>query len=247
MKTKKIFYILILCIICLVFTSIVIIKHNKYRRNKFENNNTMYQNNVSIEEIKNELGYTADSSLYNIDTEYDGRKVLRIKPNIQFMVAFDGIIKPQDLELSKIESIFNENYPKQCGIWIEKNSREHIIEIINKNTKSIYKINNEGYLEIEEKKEQNDLDVVLEKLINSNFTIILSINSFYFEIDNVTGEIVQYPFEQLDNYQPLDMIKSENNVFIVLSSNENNKLTDKQILDELFIIFKENILLFEEE
>ena len=43
------------------------------------------------------------------------------------------------------------------------------------------------------------------------------------------------------------MIKSENNVFIVLSSNENNKLTDKQILDELFIIFKENILLFEEE
>ena len=207
----------------------------------------MYQNNVSIEEIKNELGYTADSSLYNIDTEYDGRKVLRIKPNIQFMVAFDGIIKPQDLELSKIESIFNENYPKQCGIWIEKNSREHIIEIINKNTKSIYKINNEGYLEIEEKKEQNDLDVVLEKLINSNFTIILSINSFYFEIDNVTGEIVQYPFEQLDNYQPLDMIKSENNVFIVLSSNENNKLTDKQILDELFIIFKENILLFEEE
>ena len=247
MKTKKTFYILILCIICLVITSIVIIRHNKYKSNKFENNNILYQNNLSIEEIKNELGYTADSSLYNIDTEYDGRKVISIKPDIQFMVAFDGIIKPQELELSKLETIFNENYPKQCGIWIEKDSRKHINEIINKNTKSIYKINNEGYLEIEEKKEQNDFDVVLEKLINSNFTIILSINSFYYEIDNVTGEIVQYPFEQLDNYQPLDMIKSENNFFIVLSSNENNKLTDKQILDELFIIFKENILLSEEE
>ncbi len=239
MKTKKILYhLIILCVVCLIITSIAVIKYNnKYKSNK--NDNTVYQNDILIEQIKNELGYTANNNLYNIDTEYDGRKVLTIKPNIQFMVAFDGIIKPQDLELSKIESIFNENYPKQCGIWIEKNSREHIIEIINKNTDSIYKINKEGYIEIQEKKEQNDFDVVLEKIINSNYTIILSINSLYYEVDNVSGEIVQYPFEKLDNYQPLDMIKSENNLFIVLSSNENNKLTDKQILDELYIVLKE--------
>ena len=247
MAKRSIYILIILCIVCLIFTNILIIKFNRNNNKKINIDNTLYQNDLSIEQIKNELGYTADSNLYSVDTEYDGRKILNIKHELQFMVAFAGLIKTEDLNLSEVEEIFDGNYPKQCGIWIEKNSREHIIEIINKNTNSIYKINKEGYLEIQEKKGQNDLDVVLEKIINSSYTIILSINSLYYEVDNVSGEIVQYPFEKLDNYQPLDMIKSENNLFIVLSSNENNKLTDKQILDELFTIFKENILLLEEE
>lgn len=251
MKTKGIIYFLItICIVCLFFTSILIINSNKYNNENINidnTNNTLYQNDLSIEQIKNELGYTANSDLYSIDTEYDGRKVLNIKHELQFMVAFAGLIKTENLNISEVEEIFNVNYPKKSGIWIEENNRKQINEFINTNTNTKYRINDEGYLEIEEKKEPNEKDIILEKLINLNKTIVLSINSFYYEIDNVTGEIVQYPFEKLDNYQPLDMIKNENNILIVLSTNENNKLTDKQIIDELFIVFKENILLFEEE
>ena len=248
MKVKKFLCLLMLLIIffivlIMVFNSIKEKNKNEIKIdnsiNEDKKNEIQYQKNASIEQIKNELGYTADSNLYRIDTEYDGRKVLNIKHELQFMVAFAGLIKTEDLKISDVEDIFNGNYPKKSGIWIEENNRKQIKEFINTNTNSKYIINKEGYLEIEEQKEQNDKDIVLEKIINSNKTIVLSINSFYYEIDNVTGEINKYPFEQLDEYQSLDMIKNDNNILIVLSSNRNNKLTDKQISDELFIVLNE--------
>ena len=227
MAKRSIYILIILCIICLFFISILIIKTKRNNNENINIDNTLYQNDLSIEQIKNELGYIADSNLYSIDTEYDGRKVLNIKHDLQYMVAFAGLIKTEDLKTSEVEDIFKENYPKQCGIWIENSTREKISELINKSTNSKYII--------------NENDVILEKLINSNKTIVLTINSYYYEIGNVTGEINKYPFEQLDEYQPLDMIKNENNILIVLSSNKNNKLTEKQILDELYIVLKENI------
>lgn len=241
MAKRSIYILIILCIICLFFISILIIKTKRNNNENINIDNTLYQNDLSIEQIKKELGYTADSNLYSIDTEYDGRKVLNIKHDLQYMVAFAGLIKTEDLKTSEVEDIFKENYPKQCGIWIENSTREKISELINKSTNSKYIINENGYLKIEEQNKQNENDVILEKLINSNKTIVLTINSYYYEIDNVTGEINKYPFEQLDEYQPLDMIKNENNILIVLSSNKNNKLTEKQILDELYIVLKDNI------
>ena len=244
MKARRSVYVLIILgVVCWFLTGKLITKSNtnKNADTNTYTDNTLYQDDLPIEQIKNELGYTADSNLYSIDTEYDGRKTLNIKDELQLMVAFDGLIKTEDLKISEVEEIFNRNYPMKSGIWIEENNREQINNYINTNTNSKYEINKEGYLEIKEKKDQNNKDIILEKLISSNKTIVLTINSYYYEIDNVTGEINKYPFEQLDEYQPLDMIKNENNILIVLSSNKNNKLTEKQILDELFIVLKELI------
>ena len=254
MKEKKTFYgiiriIFIFIIIAVIFfiVSINLIKNNCNNEidniyTEYSKNEIQYQEDISVEEIKNEVGYTGESSLYNIDTEYDGRKVLNIKAELQYKVAFVGIIKQDKFEMSEIDEVFNENYPTKNGIWIEKTNRKKIYEIINENTLSDYKIGDEGYLEIENQKEQNNNDIILEKIINSDERVILTINSFYYELDNINGEIVEYPFEKLDSYQPFDLIKSEKNTIIVLSSNKANKLKNSQIFEEMLLTLEQDII-----
>lgn len=245
MKKKKkaitISIISIIAIICLVLIVLMNRKNNKCEMEEnWENPYTElnkeeveYQDNISINEIKEELGMKADNDLYEVNTEYDGRKVLNIKANIQYKVAFAGIIKQKIPQMDEVDKIVNENHPSENGVWIEEQSRDKFLEILKENTNSEYKINENGYLTIENKKQQNDNDKKLEKMIHLNKKIILTINNFYYEVDNVTGEIVEYPFEKLDNYQVYDKITYENNSIIVITTNLNNKLTNKEILEEL--------------
>ena len=246
MKKKNKLIIIFILIIILILCFIFIIRkkyENIENKNTWENpyvelkeNQVEYNNDAQVDEIKQETGIIGDSDLYEVTAEYDGRKVLNIKANVQFGVAFAGIIKQEKPEMDEIDQIINEYFPIKNGIWIEQQSRTKILGIIKSNTKSIYKINEEGYLIIENKAQQNDNDKKLEKLINTNKKIILTVNSFYYEVDNVTGEIVEYPFEKLDNYQVYDKIESNDNLIIVITSNLKSKLNDEQILEELLQI-----------
>lgn len=245
---KQLSIILIVLILVITITVVVIsLKNNNkqlededVQQENWENpftqldkNEIQYQENASVDELKKETGLTADSNLYEINTEYDGRKVLNIKASIQYKVAFAGIIKQNLPELNETDAILQENHPDKNGIWIEKNSRQSILEMIKNNTNSEYEIDSQGYLKIKNKKGQNDNDKNIEKWINSDKKIILAKSNIYYQVDEVTGEITEYPFEQLDPYQTYDQIKSDNNIIIVLTSNSEKYLNDSEILQDV--------------
>lgn len=47
--------------------------------------------------MKKEINATGNTDIYQVEKEKDGRKILQIKPQIQFNVDLAGIIKNQSL------------------------------------------------------------------------------------------------------------------------------------------------------
>lgn len=244
--TKKIILVIILLVILMIF-GILALKKNQNNVNIANINNTninneysqidrnelQYKNEISVDEIKDETGIEGNSNLYVIETEFDGRRVLNIKAEIQYKAAFAGIIKGKKPSLEELDEILNENYPEKNGIWIDPKIQTKFIELIKSDTKSEYEINSENYLKIKNKKEQNENDVKLEKIINGDKKIIATISKMYYEVDSMTGEIVEYPFEQLDNYQTHDILRNDRDSIIIITSNFNKKLTNKEILQDI--------------
>ena len=101
-------------------------------------------------------------------------------------------------------------------------------------TKTEYSINDEGYLEIKNKNSQNDTDKKLEDLISNNEKqFIIDMSGIDYTIDTVTGEIVEYPFEEIDAYQVFDYIANGNNNIIVVTTNTQKALTNNEILSSI--------------
>ena len=173
------------------------------------------------------MGMKADSNLYDITEEYDGRKTLNIKASVLYKVAFAGIIKKDKPTFEEIDSIFEEKYPRNNGVWVSEQSREQFLKLISENTNTIYTIDEYGYLKTQENN-KNEIDKKIENLINSDKTIIVDINSIDYDVDTVTGEIVEYPFHQLGDY--VDVISNDNDKIIALSSDK--KVNCNIILEE---------------
>lgn len=256
MKKKKVvvFFIVVILIIFFSYLDInykrkkevvteIRKNENQYNTAINETNETEVENNTDrINELKEENGFKANNNLYVIDKEYDGREVLNIKKNIQYKVAFAGIAKNERPKLDEINEIYKDNHPLKKGIWIQEKSKEKILELLKENTNSEYSINDEGYLYIEEIIQKNDNDKLLEKAINSNKKIILTISDFYYEVDSISGQIIPYPFEKLDNYQACDKIENEDSVIIIITTNSNGKLTSGEIMKEVLRMLKEEVL-----
>ena len=68
--------------------------------------------------------------------------------------------------------------------------------------------------------------VLLEMLVQ----YIFAITDKYYEIDTVSGEVVEYPYQQLDPYQEYDLVEDENSVIIFINTNPNNNLDNTEIL-----------------
>lgn len=240
-KTKIIILILTIGIIIATTVAIIMLSNEKNNWNnefsQINKNEIDYNENANVEELKEEMKLEASSDLYEVTEEYDGRKTLNIKADILYKVAFVGIVKNNKPTFEEIDTIFNEKYPEKNGIWISEQSRDRFLNLIKENTNSVYVINNDGYLKIQEKNENiNDIDKKLENVINSNNTIIVDINSFDYDVDTVTGEIVEYPFEQLGDL--MDVIKNrDNDKIMVITTNKNKKYSAEEILN----IFINNI------
>ena len=87
----------ICCIIILIIIGVVVFFFTRKQPVSTEENNnemkqssTMYDENADIEDLKQEYKMTGSDELYEIQTEEDGRKVLYIKPDINYKVAFAG-------------------------------------------------------------------------------------------------------------------------------------------------------------
>ena len=245
-KHKKIIISIIGLIIILAIGYILIAKmrNSKTEDNNeienFKNNSIMYKEEASLNDLKEEYKLTGPDEIYEIQTEYDGRKAVVIKPEIDYKVAFAGIIKNDIPSFEEIDTIYNENYPQQNGIWIDKDNRDKIIQHLN-NTELLnnkYIVDETGYLKISQKANETDIDKKIEDAINSNKLNIISISGTCYMVDPVTGEIVKNPFEDLNSTQAYEYFETDNNKIIFITENIKKTLTEDEILESIIELIK---------
>lgn len=221
-------------------------KKQETAKNKTETNTSSinkneiaYQENVSIPQLKEETGMQADEDLYEIQVEYDGKQVLDIKPDIQYKTAFAGMIKQSKPEFSEIDTLYETEHPTQSGIWIEPHSRDRFLEMLKDNMNCQYQILDDGYLQIKANQNPKQEDIQLQKMIKSDSSLyIIAVSGVYYEVDRVTGEIIDQPFEMMDPYQASKMVETGNGMIIFLSENVRQKLTTMEVLEEVITFGK---------
>ena len=232
--------IIIISILLIIVVGIIIgVFARKKKNNKdiinydeLKQNSEMYNESATLEDLKKEYGATGDENLYDIETEYDGRKVLEIKASENFKVAFAGLVENRKITLDEATKIFDDEYPTNNGIWVEEKSREKILNYLNNNLNSKYEIDKNGYLTISSKK-NSDYDNKIEKIINSNKQYIIGINSKKYYIDAISGEILDNPFEEFDKYQTYAYCQDDDKIVICITENTSKKLSNKEIFDSV--------------
>lgn len=200
-------------------------------------NSLMYNNTATVDDLKEEYGMSGNDDLYDVETEYDGRQVLKVKATENFKVAFAGLVNGTKNSIENSSEIFENEYPTENGIWIEKNSREKIEKYLNENMKSKYKISEKGYLTISEKKSSKE-DNEIEKIINGNKQYIIGISGINYYIDALTGEAVDNPFEELDKYQTYAYCQDEDKMVIFITENKSKALQNSEIFESVLELMK---------
>lgn len=196
-------------------------------------NSTKEENQIPDEQKKeliDETGKKGDADLYEIQEGSDNIKIATIKSSVKYKVAFAGMIKNQNPEKEELDDIIEKSHPKYAGIWIENTSRNKFLKYIELVTKSNYEINENGYLKIKSKKNQNEYDKKLEQIINGNELYIIDISSICYIVDEITGEILDYDFENMDEYQTYQYFEDENKKIIFVTENTYKQLTEKEII-----------------
>lgn len=251
-KNKKILIIIGVLIILIIILGIMFYVINSKKNNESYNNEIInnvyteldknemqYQENVTIGDLKEKTSVTGNNEIYEIQEEYDGRKVLTVKANIKYKVAFAGMIKKTTPKYEELDEILEQNLSKYTGIWVEQNSRAKILNLFNnsKNTNSQYYIDGEGYLKISKENLQTVLDKKIEDVINGNKQYILDVSSVCYIVDEVTGEILDYNFENMDRYQTYEYFEDEDKSIIFINQNTYGQLTDLEIFNSIVQIF----------
>lgn len=232
MNYKKIIPIIIICILTIII--IAFITSNSHEDvvdvNNTTNNEIKYDTNI-IENIKNEINSTADTNMFQVETEYDGRPIIQIKPEIQYTTVLAGIIENKKPEESEIEEILKKA-PTEAGVWISEQSRENFLNLLSKNNINNFSIDDNGYLKIDKTSNDNN-SKQLENMINSEYLYIVDMSGTCYMRDDVSGEIIEYPFEEMDPYQLIEPFSDENNIIFVMTTNSENLMTDEEMLDGL--------------
>lgn len=223
MKNRTIIILFVILLIVILGITIMVSKQQKEQQQE--------EQQEQIEEIKNETGATADTNIYQVGTEYDGREMLEIKPEIQMQAVWAGIEKngsPTEEETSTLWS----SKPTKTGIWISPDSRDTFLTILQDNAITNFSINEEGYL-YKEEASQNDMAKRIDEMINSNTIYIIDISGTCYIRDEMTGELVEYPFEKMDPYQVCEPYTYENTIIIEITTNSAGKLTNQEILSAI--------------
>ena len=105
--------------------------------------------------------------------------------------------------------------------------------LLQENNINNFSINKNGYLESNKKDIQTEQEKQLKEMIDSNKLYIIDMSGKTYQRDYLTGEIVEYPFEDMDPYQIIEPYKIENSAILAITSNKENKLEQKKILDAI--------------
>ena len=244
MKKKKFIIMgILLILLILIFLIIFVIKNQNHFMKKdsdFTNtlelteksNNTNQINDVEeIEKIKKELNSTGNTSIYKIEEEPDGRKILQIKNEVQFMVDLAGIIKMGKPEENELNALI-EKRPKDTGIWISEQSRQFFLQLLKTNNLENFYITSNGFLKLDSNA-KNQLEQDLQNMIQAQKQYIINMTGVSYERDYISGEIVEYPFEDIDPMQIIEPYTFENDIILEVTSNKMKKITDKEILESI--------------
>lgn len=239
-KKKKIISLVVMAIIVIfVVISVILLKKNELERQQNVENQSQ-EENVSVEDLMQDVNATADSNIYDVATEYDGRKVLSVKTSVQFSVAFAGKIKEDLTSIEEAKTITEQQLPTNTGIYLG-NQDNKVLEYINNYTNCTYGVSEEGYLELKEQNENNDYDNRIQKIMQSDNLYIVYCDGEMRIVDNITGEIGNYDFENIDPYQAYEYCKDENKMFVELTTNKKAELSDDEIFTALIELLEYDI------
>lgn len=258
-KSKKYILIIFTIIIIIAIIIILIINNNNNGQESIDNiankesnikhdhdiineNMQVEYNNKNIEQLKQEYKIIGENKLYQVEKEFDGREVLNIKPSINYKVAFVGMIKQNLPNLQEIDSIFDKEYPKKNGIWINESSRDKVINFLNHNDKlnTRYNVDEEGYLQQKEASYYTELDNIIQRLIKCSKQYIIDVSSKCYMVDVVTGKVIEYKYNDLDSYQTYEYFEDNNRVILFISENIDKKLNEDEIFDSIIKLLDNN-------
>lgn len=239
---KNILIVLLLIIIVVVIVIALIFNSKKENtdqnilQNEIQNNefvNRMVSTDANeINAIKNEINATGETDIYQIEEEYDGRKIIQVKPDIQYQVALAGIIKndiPAEDEINKIL----EQAPTNNGIWISESSREKFMTLLNSNNIVDFEITNEGYLKCNKQSNLTEQEKKLKEMAESDKLYVIDMSGKTYQRDYISGDIIEYPFEEMDPYQIMEPYEVEDSIILGVTSNQENKLKNEEILNAI--------------
>lgn len=201
---------------------------------EIDKNQINYKENVTVGELKNEVGASGDNEIYDITSEYDGRKILTIKQDVKFDVALAGLLdeKMPELDLEKLEEKTSVFKGKK-GVWIHENSREAFLNLLKETTKCSYQINDDGYLFCEQEQGGNDIDMGLKQILLGDVLYIVAVTGSCYTVDEISGDVEEYPFEKMDPYQTTEIFEKDKQKICILSTNKKCKLSSEEIVKSI--------------
>lgn len=244
MKKNILIGILLVLVVVMALVLVFNFKDDKNNQNILQNN---MQNNITnddfvnrmvstdaneIEEIKNEINATGQTDIYQIEEEYDGRRIIQVKPDVQYQVALAGILKNGIPAEDEINTLLQQA-PKNSGMWISVSSRDKFLELLRSNNITEFEITNDGYLKCNKQANLTSQEEKLKSMAESNKLYIIDMSGKTYQRDYISGEIVEYPFEEMDPYQPIEPYEIEDSIILGVTSNKNNYLSNEEILEAI--------------
>ena len=230
---KRINRIIIVCLILFIGLTIIIVRKDFLRFNKNKDNSTNENNRNIIVEIQNSINSNADTNMYQIEEEYDGRQTIQIKNDIQYDTVLAGILKKGIPAENEVDKILKDK-PNNNGIWISKQARDKFKNLLVDNNLENFAIDDDGYLY---QISYNDgiFSKKLEGIIKSSRKYILDFSGTCYVRDDLSGQVVEYPFERMDPNQVLEIYKKENETILEITTNAKGKITNKKILETILL------------
>ena len=240
---KKNILIVVLLVVVVVIAIILIFNNNKEKnndqnilQNDIQNNdfmNRMVSTDANeINAIKNEINATGQTDIYQIEEEYDGRRIIQVKPDVQYQVALAGIIKNGIPAEDEINTLL-EQAPTNSGMWISESSREKFMDLLNSNNISDFEITNDGYLKCNKQRNLTEQEEKLKNMAESDKLYVIDMSGKTYQRDYISGEVIEYPFEEMDPYQVLEPYEVEDSIILGVTSNKDNYLSDIEILEAI--------------
>ena len=236
---KKSILIIILLIVVVVI-SIILIFGNKEENNDQNILQNAIENGIistdsdEINEIKNEINATGQTDIYQIEEEYDGRRIIQVKPDVQYQIALAGIIKNSIPAEDEINTLL-EQAPTNSGMWVSESSREKFMDLLNSNNIVDFEITNEGYLKCNKQANLTEQEEKLKNMAESDKLYVIDMSGKTYQRDYISGEIIEYPFEEMDPYQVLEPYEIDDSIILGVTSNKESRLSNQEILNTIVV------------
>ena len=106
--------------------------------------------------------------------------------------------------------------------------------LLSENNITQFEIDNEGYLQSKEES-NSDQYKKIKRAIENGKIYIIDISGKCYIRDDFTGEIVEYPFEEMDPDQAVETYNNDSSKIIEITSNINNKISNQEILADVLL------------